>query len=80
MNCVTEKKSSKKRRPQTHLSSKGVAERALGIIEAAGLVARIQASELYPDERIPNGDNLWVEQAVWACHALNRTATPANPK
>ncbi|CAM9995170.1 unnamed protein product, partial [Sphacelaria rigidula] len=57
----------------------GVVERALGIIETAGLEARIQASELYPDERIPNGDNLWAEQANWACHALNCTATSANP-
>ena len=40
----------------------GIAERALRIIEAAGLAAKIQASELYPDERIPTDDRSWAEQ------------------
>ncbi|CAM9751359.1 unnamed protein product, partial [Sphacelaria rigidula] len=56
----------------------GVVERALGVIETADLAARIQAPELYPDERIPNGDSLWAEQVNWACHALNCTATSSN--
>ena len=58
----------------------GVVERALGITETAGLAARIQASELYPNDSVPSGGYLWAEQANWACHALNRTATSSNPK
>ena len=57
----------------------GVAERQIGIIEAAGLAARIQAEELYPNENFPRGENMWAEQAHWACHAINCTATTANP-
>ena len=56
---------------------KGVAERALGLINDAAVAARIQATELYPDA--PNYLSLWAEAASWACHALNCTATTANP-
>ena len=35
--------------------------------------------EMYPNQDIPSGDSLWAEQANWACHALNCTATTANP-
>ena len=57
----------------------GVAERQIAIIEAAGLAARIQAAAKYPNEVFPRGESLWAEQAHWACHALNCTATSANP-
>ena len=57
----------------------GVAERQIAIIEAAGLAARIQAAAKYPDDAFPRGESLWAEQAHWACHALNYTATSANP-
>ena len=55
----------------------GVAERALGLINDAAVAARIQATEMYPDA--PNYPSLWAEAASWACHALNCTATTANP-
>ena len=55
----------------------GVAERALGLINDATVAARIQATELYPNA--PNYPSLWAEAASWACHALNCTATTANP-
>ena len=57
----------------------GVAERQIAIIEAAGLAARIQAAAKYPNESFSRGESLWAEQAHWACHALNCTATSANP-
>ena len=57
---------------------KGVAERQIAIIEEAGLAARIQAAAEYPNEVSPRGESLWAEQAHWACHALNCTATSAN--
>ena len=55
----------------------GVAERALGLINDVAVAARIQATELYPNA--PNYPSLWAEAAPWACHALNCTATTANP-
>ena len=55
----------------------GVAERHIASIEAAGLTARIQAAAKYPSEVFPRGESLWAEQAHWACHALNCTATSA---
>ena len=55
----------------------GVAERALGLINDAAVAARIQTTELYPNA--PNYTSLWAEAASWACHALNCTATTANP-
>ena len=58
----------------------GVAERQLAIIEAASLAARIQAAAKYPNEVLPRGESLWAEQAQWAYHALNCTATSANPR
>ena len=56
----------------------GVAERALGLINDTTVAARIQATELYPNA--PNYPSLWAEAASWACHALNCTATIANPR
>ena len=55
----------------------GVAERALGLINDAATAARIQATELYPGA--PDYPSLWAEAVSWACHALNCTATTANP-
>ena len=55
----------------------GVAERALALINDAAVAARIQATELYPNA--PNYPSLWAEAVSWACHALNCTATTANP-
>ena len=57
----------------------GVAERALGLVNDAAVAARIQATELYPSA--PNYPSLWAKAASWAdaCHALNCTATTANP-
>ena len=55
----------------------GVAERALGLINDAAVATRIQATELYPSA--PNYPSLWAEAASWVCHALNCTATTANP-
>ena len=57
----------------------GVAERQIAIIEAAGLAARIQATGKYPNEVFSRGESLWDEQAHWACHAFNCTATSASP-
>ena len=54
-----------------------VAERQITIIEAAGLA--VQAAAKYLDEVFPRRESLWAEQAHWACHALNCTATLANP-
>ena len=58
----------------------GVAERQTALIEAAGLAARNQAATKDPNEVILRGESLWAEKAHWACHALNCTATPANPE
>ena len=58
----------------------GVAERALGLIETAAMAGRIQARELYPGAQLPATDSLWAEASHWACDALNRTATTANPE
>ena len=56
-----------------------VAKHQIAIIEVAGLAAKIQAAAKYPNEVFPRGESLWVEQAHWACHALNCTATSPNP-
>ncbi|CAM9970622.1 unnamed protein product [Pylaiella littoralis] len=53
------------------------AERALALINDAALAALIQATELYADA--PSYTSLWAEAVSWACHALNCTATTANP-
>jgi len=58
----------------------GVAERALGLIETAAMAGRIQARELYPGTQLPATESLWAEASHWACDALNRTATTANPE
>ena len=55
----------------------GVAEQTLGLMNDAAVAARIQATELYPNA--PNYPSMWAEAASWACHALNCTATTANP-
>ena len=57
----------------------GVAERALGLIEKAAMAGRIQAHELFPNVQLPATESLWAEASHWACDALNRTATSANP-
>ena len=57
----------------------GVAERALGLIETAAMAGRIQARELFPGAQLPATESLWAEASHWACDALNRTATSANP-
>ena len=56
-----------------------VAERALGLIETAAMAGRIQARELFPGTQLPATESLWVEASLWACDALNRTATSASP-
>ena len=55
----------------------GVAERALALISGTALAARIQAQVSYPSA--PSYPSLWAEAVSWACNALNRTATKANP-
>ena len=57
----------------------GVAERALGLIETTAMAGRIQARELFPGAKLPATESLWAEATHWACDALNRTATSANP-
>ena len=42
-----------------------VAERRLAMIESATLVARIQASELFPGFDIPEKPSLWAEAMSW---------------
>ena len=54
----------------------GVAERALSLINDTSLAARIQAPVLYPGASAY--PSLWTEAMSWACHVLNRIATPAN--
>ena len=56
-----------------------VAERGLGIIEAAALAARIQAKVTFAHVQLPATDALWAEAMHWACEALNHTACTANP-
>ena len=57
----------------------GVAERALGVIQNAALAARIQAPIFFPHVELPPSETHWAEAVHWACEALNRTATTANP-
>ena len=57
----------------------GVVERALGIIQNAGLAACIQAPIIFPHVQLPPTKSLWAEAVHWACDALNHTATTANP-
>ena len=55
----------------------GVTEGALALISDTALAARIQAQVLYPVA--PPYTLLWAEALSWACNALHRTATKANP-
>ena len=58
-----------------------VAERGIAmVIESAGKAAIIQAGLNFPGMGIPSGNSLWADQAYWACHALNSTATTSNPQ
>ena len=57
----------------------GVVERALGIIQNAGLAAYIQAPIIFPHVQLPPTNSLRAEAVHWACDALNHTATTANP-
>ena len=45
----------------------------------AAMVGRIQARELLPGAQSPATESLWAEASHWACNALNRTATSADP-
>ena len=56
----------------------GVAERRIAMVESAGLAAHLQAIAENPGA--PKGASMWPERAFWACDALNRTATSANPE
>ena len=56
-----------------------VAKRALDLIETAAMARRIQTRELLPGAQLPATESLWTEPSHWACNALNRTATAANP-
>lgn len=67
-----------KRKPQQVARYNGVAERALHLILVASLAARIQAPVLYP--LAPTDSTLWAESVSWACSALYRNATIANPR
>ena len=57
----------------------GVVERALGIIQNAGLAACIQAPIIFPHIQLPPTKSMWAEAVHWACDALNHAATTANP-
>ena len=43
------------------------------------MAGRIQARELFPGAQLPATESFWDEASRWACDALNRTATSANP-
>ena len=58
----------------------GVAERALGLIKTAAMACRIQAHELFHGAQLPATESLWAEASHWACDALNRAATSADPR
>ena len=58
----------------------GVIERALGIIQNAGLAACIQLPIIFPHVQLPPTKSLWAGAVHWACDALNHTATTANPE
>ena len=57
----------------------GVAEPTLGLIEMAAMAVRIWLREHFPGAQLPEEELLWAEASHWACNALNRTETPANP-
>ncbi|CAN0386005.1 unnamed protein product, partial [Laminaria digitata] len=56
----------------------GVVERALGIIQNAGLAACIQAPKIFPRVQLPPTKSPWAEAVHCACDALNHTATTPN--
>ena len=56
----------------------GVAERGLGIMEAAAMAARIQTKVLFDYVQLPKTDKRWAE-AMHFCEALHHTACSANP-
>ena len=58
----------------------GVAERGLALIEMCQQAARIQAATLYPTGDVPKTESLWAEASSWACDAMKRAATSANPE
>ena len=58
----------------------GIVERQIAVIEAAGLTARTQTLELYPNKASPKGESLWAEKGSWACNAFICTETSAHPK
>ncbi|CAN0482948.1 unnamed protein product, partial [Discosporangium mesarthrocarpum] len=63
-----------------HPQLNGVAERGLGLVEAAQMSARLHATELYSHVVcLPPHEQLWAEASHWAADALNRTATTYNP-
>ena len=43
------------------------------------MAGRIQVRELFPGAQLPATESLWAEASNWACDALKRTATSANP-
>ena len=57
----------------------GVAEQALGSMEAAASAARIQAPILFPNVELPSSDYLWTEAMPWTCHTFYCSATTSNP-
>ena len=57
----------------------GVVERALGIIQTAGLAACIQAPIIFPHIQLPRTKSLRAEAVNWARDALNHTTTTSNP-
>ncbi|CAN0496655.1 unnamed protein product, partial [Discosporangium mesarthrocarpum] len=62
-----------------HPQLNGVAERGLGLVEAAQMSACLQATELYSHVvRVPPHEQLWAEASHWAADAINRTATTSN--
>ena len=57
-----------------------VVECALGLIDSAPMASRIQTRRLFPGVQLSATESLWAEASHWACDALNRTATTANPE
>ncbi|CAM9416959.1 unnamed protein product [Choristocarpus tenellus] len=52
----------------------------LAMVENASVAARNQIPALFRYMNLASIDNLWAEASQWACDAINRTATFANPK
>ena len=62
------------------LQYNGVAELGPALIETCQQAARIQAAALYPTSYVLKTEFLWAEASSWACDAMNRTVTSANPE